>query len=603
MAYTVGTPQVNEGTGSANTIATSAAVSASAGDAIVVIATVAQVDLTASLACSDGTNTYTLRHATYDATTTANYCIFVAENVSAGSFTPTVSWGGSTRTNRAIFAVPVSGLKASSYQTGAIAVQATPGTGTDGISTGNMTPTEQPACVIGGVTNGGSINTPATGTGFTSITAAWTFGTGTNLFRAEHKRITSTSATPLTMTAGANVRHFSVAVILSEAGGSTATATPTKGSATAAGLAPTLSTVFASAATPTQGAAATAGLVPSLARIRSVAPTQGGLTLGGLSPTGLAENGVGPTTGLAQALGLAPSLTLERTIGVGVGSAIAGGLAPAVTGDGAVEGSSAPASGLVTLDGLAPTLAMERTIAPDVGTPQILGFASDPLRELLGLPGAGAAQAQGLAPQLLRELLLQPGSALAQALGLAPTEGLERAVTPDVGLSIVNGYVPTYGVPGQAIVGPPAGALSAAGLAPALVGLEIQLAPDVGTATVVGLVPTLSTTSSAEPIGRSYPGQKKRGARGRTSQTIYDYSADAVVAAPTQGPPPIVPGTPKPLRVSLGDLGGLDLRAALAPRPAAPIVAPDAEALASEERARARRRREEQILLKFLMAA
>lgn len=225
MAYTVGTPQSGEGTGSASTIATSAAVSVSSGDTIVVIGTVTQVDLTASLACSDGTNTYTLRHATYDSGSTANYCIFVAENVSAGSFTPTMSWGGSTRTNRGIYAIPVSGLKAASYQTGAIAVQASPGTGTDGVTTGNMTPTEQPACVIGGVTNGGSVNTPAAGTGFTSIGTSWQFGSGTDLFRAEHQRITSTSALALTMTAGADVKHFSVAVILSEtgAGGSPAT--------------------------------------------------------------------------------------------------------------------------------------------------------------------------------------------------------------------------------------------------------------------------------------------------------------------------------------------------------------------------------------------
>ncbi len=221
MPYSIGTPQSGEGTGSSATIATSAAVSVSAGDTIVVMGTVAQADLTASLACSDGTNTYTLRHATYDSTTTANYCIFVAENVSAGSYTPSMSWGGSTRTNRAIYAVPVSGLKAASYQTGAINVQASPGTGTDGITTGNMTPTEQPAIVIGGVTNGGSINTPAAGTGFTSIGTAWQFGTGTDLFRAEHLRITSTSALALTMTAGANVRHFSVAVILSELGSGT----------------------------------------------------------------------------------------------------------------------------------------------------------------------------------------------------------------------------------------------------------------------------------------------------------------------------------------------------------------------------------------------
>lgn len=228
MPYSIGTPQQGNDASSAATIATSAGVTVSAGDTIVVIGTVAQVDLTASLNCTDGTNTYTLRQAVYDATTTANLCILVAENVAAGTFTPTLGWGGSTRPNRGIYAIPVSGLKAASYQIGAIAVQASPGTGSDGITTGNMTPTEQPACVIGGVANGGSVNTPAAGTGFTSIGTAWQFGYGTDLFRAEHQRITSTSALPLTMTAGANVRHFSAAVILSETGAGGGAATTTK---------------------------------------------------------------------------------------------------------------------------------------------------------------------------------------------------------------------------------------------------------------------------------------------------------------------------------------------------------------------------------------
>lgn len=216
MPYSVGTPQATDATGSASNIATPAGITVSAGDTIVVFGTVAGADLTASLACTDGTNTYALKFATYEASTTTNFCILVAENVASGTFTQTLAWGGSTRTNRGILAVGVTGVKAASYQTGAIANQASPGTGSDGVTTGNMTPTEQPACVIGAAVCSGAIATPATGTGFTSIGTAWQFGTGTDLFRAEHQRITSTSALALTATAGTNVRHFSVAVILSE---------------------------------------------------------------------------------------------------------------------------------------------------------------------------------------------------------------------------------------------------------------------------------------------------------------------------------------------------------------------------------------------------
>lgn len=227
MPYSVGTPQATDATGSASTIATPAGITVSAGDTIVVFGTVAGADLTASLACTDGTNTYALKFATYEATTTTNFCILVAENVASGTFTQTLAWGGSTRTNRGIYAVGVTGLKATSYQTGAIANQASPGTGSDGVTTGNMTPTEQPACVIGAAVCSGAISTPATGTGFTSIGTAWQFGTGTDLFRAEHQRITSTAAVALTATAGSNVRHFSVAVILSEAVSAATLSSPT----------------------------------------------------------------------------------------------------------------------------------------------------------------------------------------------------------------------------------------------------------------------------------------------------------------------------------------------------------------------------------------
>lgn len=382
-----------------------------------------------------------------------------------------------------------------------------------------------------------------------------------------------------------------------------ATLTPAKATLAAQGLVPTLLTTYEQIQPVGAGIVSVGGLTPALLRIQSVAPGVAGLSIGGLTPELYRELAVSPAPSALAAAGLQPALTTELRIAPGVGLATTLGQAPAVAGDSpAPEGTASPGVGAATMAGLAPTLYLERLVAPGSGAVTVQGLVPGELLELLGLPGAGAAQVQGLAPQLLRELLLQPGSALAQALGLVPAEGLERTVTPDVGLSIVNGYAPTYGVPGQAITEPGSAALAAVGLAPTLVGLELPLAPDVGVATVAGLAPTISGTSSAEPIGRSYVGQKKRGARGRTSQTIYDYSADAVVAAPTQGPPPTVPGTPQPLRISLGELGGLDLRAALAPRPAAPIVAPD-DTAAAEERARIRRRREERLILSILMAA
>lgn len=239
MAYSVGTPSANDATPSAANIATSGTITVGNGDTIVVFAGVSQ-DMTASFSASDGTNTYTRRQAQYNASNDHTEAILVAENVTAGTYTVTAAWDGGSRTNRTVYAIPLSGLKAASYQTGLTANQASPGTGADGVTTGNMTPSEQPACVIGFAFNVGSLNTPAAGTGFTSIGTAWQLGGGTDLMRAEHKRITSTSAVALTETAGANVRHTSLAVILSEAGATAGTATPGAGAATAAGLIPTL---------------------------------------------------------------------------------------------------------------------------------------------------------------------------------------------------------------------------------------------------------------------------------------------------------------------------------------------------------------------------
>lgn len=214
MAYSVGTGAQNSGLSSAANIATSSTITVSAGGTIVVFVHVAQ-DQTATLAASDGTNTYTRRHATYYGSS-STFGVLVAENCSAGTYTVTATWDGGTRANRAIAAIPLSGLKAASYQTGATNTQATPGTGTDAVTSGNMTPTEQPAALFGFHISLGALNTPSAGTGFTSAGTFCDFGTGTNVLRAQHKRLTSTSAVASTATATANNLHASVAVVLSE---------------------------------------------------------------------------------------------------------------------------------------------------------------------------------------------------------------------------------------------------------------------------------------------------------------------------------------------------------------------------------------------------
>jgi hypothetical protein len=219
MAYTVGTPTSDSATGSATNIATPGTITVAAGDTIVAFTTVAQ-DQTTTMAISDGTNTYDRVFTQYDGSA-LTYSIFVAEDVAAGTYTLTATWDGGTRANRSIFAFGISGLKAASFQTGTALrnSQATPGTGADGVTSGNTTPTEQPACLLGWHFAGAAAGTPATGTGFTSVGTGIQFGTGVDQVRVQHKRLTSTAAVASTATAAANSTHISLAVILSEESG------------------------------------------------------------------------------------------------------------------------------------------------------------------------------------------------------------------------------------------------------------------------------------------------------------------------------------------------------------------------------------------------
>ena len=220
MAYSIIAEAAGEGAGSAATIDAASTVTAAVGDTIVAFVTVAGADLTASIGASDGTNSYSRKAAVFVAGSNANLAILVAENVAAGTYTVSGNWGGSTRISRGIKVVVLRGLKAASYQTGtALAVdQPSPGTATDAVTPGNMTPTEQPACVIGLAIAVG-VQTPTAGTGFTGLAGCWQFGTGTNLGLAEHKRITSTSAVAATWTSTpTGYEHVSVSMILSETG-------------------------------------------------------------------------------------------------------------------------------------------------------------------------------------------------------------------------------------------------------------------------------------------------------------------------------------------------------------------------------------------------
>ena len=93
--------------------------------------------------------------------------------------------------------------------------QASPGTGTDGVSTGNATPTLSPGLLLAVTVPTSTANTSmAAGTGFTSVASgAFALNDSSTFWRTESLAITSaTGAKAATFTQGANKRTIAVAI-------------------------------------------------------------------------------------------------------------------------------------------------------------------------------------------------------------------------------------------------------------------------------------------------------------------------------------------------------------------------------------------------------
>lgn len=125
--------------------------------------------------------------------------------LSVASANPTVTMTiGTAHTNRAVTVVPVTGQKSSAVTiTGAGAVQVSPGTATDGVTTGNGTPNAGPGKAIAFAAN--SFNQALTaGTGWTDNGGAfsdWTTAVSCNT-RVESKQFADTTAFAATWTQG-----------------------------------------------------------------------------------------------------------------------------------------------------------------------------------------------------------------------------------------------------------------------------------------------------------------------------------------------------------------------------------------------------------------
>lgn len=381
-----------------------------------------------------------------------------------------------------------SGLQATAH-TGQ--TQTSPGTGADAISSGNVTPTAQPALLVGlayCVSIAGADPAITAGTGFSAGLSAWAFLVGFNSARTENKRITSTSALPATFgsTVGTTNTFTTLSAVYTE--GSNTSLSLTGGVETGMGGAPVLAGGLTGAggtaadvggASALSGAAAPAGGrtadVPGAQAMAYGVGLSGGTTLplpgassgtAALAPSGGHSGhraGAGTEAGgMSPAGGTATATAGAEVVAYGVG--LSGGAAPPTHGAPSESASLAPVGGAAAETGGSSSSAGASALAGGQGGPRA---GATTAAGGIG-PAGGAALAVAGAETMSYGVGMSGGTAA--AAGGSPTE--TTALAPSGGRSDVIAGMIVVGFPvnlsgGQASEtgGAPTGGVGASTLA------------------------------------------------------------------------------------------------------------------------------------------
>ncbi len=186
-------------------------------------------NIQASESVSDGVNTYTKLGSVYDSVYNQTSSLFYCSAPVAGTYTVTLSVSvGIDYIGAAV--MRFSGLTGTP-QAFASNFQQAPGITTDAVTSLNMTPTGQPAAVIGiALCASFNVTTLVPGTGFTDGGVFTDFETVIqNPTRLEHKRITALTDLAATFTTSNNINHFALGVVISEIASRTASISITDG--------------------------------------------------------------------------------------------------------------------------------------------------------------------------------------------------------------------------------------------------------------------------------------------------------------------------------------------------------------------------------------
>jgi len=210
------TPATGSMSGSATTIV-SGSITVSSGSLLVAVATNASGFTISSFSDSvNGTTGWNIAKQVTNAPLTLG--MGYRENMASGTLTVTATFSSSSNL-RGIKLLEITGAKTSSSIDGTPAgqFQLNVGTGTDAITSGNLTSSNQPAMVVGASMNYGNNKNPAAGTAFTSTRVDWNTDVGG--CRLEYKRVTATGTQAATYTGPSTDSWITLVATFDEAAG------------------------------------------------------------------------------------------------------------------------------------------------------------------------------------------------------------------------------------------------------------------------------------------------------------------------------------------------------------------------------------------------
>lgn len=201
MAITLRTPYTGGLNGSSTTVAAAIATTSVAGDGLIVWTWATGAQSSPPTITDDLGNSYTQLATFNDPTDNATAACHYCKNSVGSSPTVTATYG-TARTLHGICVQPITGHDNTATPACAGQNQSAPGTTTDIVTSGNVTPSAQPGKLIGFSCNSFG-NAISVGTGFADgggAFASWTSGAGGSSTRVESKSYAALSAISATFT-------------------------------------------------------------------------------------------------------------------------------------------------------------------------------------------------------------------------------------------------------------------------------------------------------------------------------------------------------------------------------------------------------------------